>query len=134
MEGAPACLPTCEIRRGRTSVAQCTQNRPRAGHLRRRLQPELPPHLAPGVELETLVVLRALEERLELLVGGIFLRALLENLDGLLLFAPLALAPGVDGVEQRLALVAPHGRVEDLLHLGVLLLAEHLRAEHGLRL
>src|SRR5260370_4209740 len=106
----------------------------RIHHLRRRFEPELPPLLAPGVELETLVVLRALQQRLELFVGGVLGHAFLQDFDRLLLLAPLALAPAVHGVNERPVLVGAAGRVEDLLHLLVLPLAEKLRRQHGLRL
>src|SRR5258705_1958866 len=104
----------------------------RTSHHRGSLQPELPPLLAPSVELQTLVVLRAAEQGLELLVRRVLRHALLQDLDGLLLLAPLVLAPGVDAVEQRLALVPAHGGVEDLLHLRILLAAEKDGGEHRL--
>src|SRR6266478_630424 len=104
-----------------------------AGHHGGSLQPELPPLLTPAVQLQTLVVLRAAQQRLELLVRRILRDALLQDLDRLLLLAALVLAPGIDAVEQRLALVPAHGRVEHLLHLRVLLAAEEDGAEHRLR-
>src|SRR6266478_904174 len=105
----------------------------RPGHHRRRLEPELPPLVTPAVEFQPFVVLGAPEQRLQLLIRRIFLQTLLQDFDGLLLLASLVLDPGVDRVEQRLALVSPHRAIEHLLHLVVLLAAEEDGAEHGLR-
>src|SRR5205823_6242046 len=106
----------------------------RIHHLRRSLQPELPPLFAPAVQLEALVVLGAAEQRLQLFVGRVLRQAFLQDFDGLLLLAALVLAPGVDRIEQGLALVAAHRALEDLLHLLVLLLTEEDRRQHRLRL
>src|SRR5262249_18791693 len=57
-----------------------------------------------------------------------------EGLDCLLFLAAVVLAPGVDGVEEGLALVALEGGLEGLLHLVVLLLTEEDGGEHRLRL
>src|SRR5438445_4736083 len=105
----------------------------RSRHHRRGLEQELPPLLTPTVEFQPLVVLGAPEQRLQLLVRRVLLHTLLQDLDRLLLLAPLVLDPGVDRIEQRLALVPPHRAFEHLLHLLVLLAAEEDGAEHGLR-
>ena len=89
--------------------------------------------VTPAVEFQPLVVLGAPEQRLQLLVRRIFLQTFLQDLDGFLLLASLVLDPGVDRVEQGLALVSSHRAVEHLLHLLVLLAAEEDGAQHGLR-
>src|SRR5207249_2212544 len=70
-----------------------TERAARALHHRRRLQPELVPLLAEGIELHPLVVLQAGQERLEPLVRLHLARPALQHLDGLLALAALVLAP-----------------------------------------
>src|SRR4051812_91843 len=122
-EGLPAAPP---------HLARAEASSGALGH-RRGLEPELVPLLAERLELHALVVLQAAEKRLQALVALHLRDAFLEDLDRLLPLAALVFAERVDRIEERLALVGAHRRVEDALHLLPLLAAEVLRSEHRAR-